>query len=296
MNAPSLCRVAGLCVVVFAGAARGQSDTTQVLKLRAELASMRATLADLKLQIQELKEENRRLKARPEPKSTPVPTPKTPDATAPEPADTPDASKTEPTESDETPLSAAAVFYFTESKIQHGLELSLINKTIDNLNAKGKAIAKQKDLPLAVKKAEVDRINAEIVKLQKRRRVLVAPNYFYQPVLLNIRKVGTVGHPRGPIKIIQILDGSTCLISILNQGRAQEVWLKEMDTNGLRAGQDWQLPDPVEVTGSKTYQSALGVRRTALVWKRFDPSRYTPRQIRSIMDAGPDRPAGPAPR
>ncbi|MDX1565942.1 MAG: hypothetical protein R3236_11075, partial [Phycisphaeraceae bacterium] len=188
MNAPSLCRTIGLCIAVLAAAAQGQSDTKQVHKLRAELAVMRATLADLKLQIQELKEENRKLKARSEPaEATPGQAPKPVEATAPEtatePADarapeTADASGTAegaPSESDETPITAAAVYYFTESKIQHGLELNLINKTINNLSAKGKAIAKQKDLPLAIKKAEVDRINAEIVKLQKRRRELVAP-------------------------------------------------------------------------------------------------------------------------
>lgn len=83
-------------------------------------------------------------------------------------------------------------------------------------------------------------------------------------------KVGWIGRFPRNARILQVLNDHEVIVEANLNGSDETVWLSGTDTAGLTDDKTVELEQPFRLTGTKTYQNALGGSRTVLRAEPFD--------------------------
>ena len=120
-----------------------------------------------------------------------------------------------------------------------------------------------------IKKKQVADAEADLEEMNQRLQRLESRSELVMPELPRKLQVGAVGvleHRHG--NSVQVIDATNMLVEIpLTEER---VWISGVSTAGIADDKGVELPQVFEVTGTTSYQTALGAKRTVLMLERFD--------------------------
>ncbi len=134
-----------------------------------------------------------------------------------------------------------------------------LDQEIDAQQANLSAVNNNHQLSKIESNLDSQNIQANIDALRAQKDQLRQQKGKYLPTLKNIQ-IGAMGMLRDNCQVFQLIDRTDVLVK-----RGTEVlWFKNVDASGLTEGSPLQIDEPVQVVGTKDYQTNSG--RTATVY------------------------------